>query len=253
MGERSYHQAVLETDARTDSRTDTRTGLASAVAGWRPQRFGDGRAGQIADPIIEPLWTGPRILVLVDDGTVRLTDTEGVEIDGHDDIRDDLAEAAAGATILLEASLPPEPIQGVDAIARRDEVPIPAAGKAMTQMVFGQRGAKSDRLADRAEEAKRRSGADAASDVALVAVDLLWLDDVRLLDVPLLERKRILESVLPESHLIRVGIHVRPPVDTWLGSWRAFGFSRLAYKAANSRYVPGEKNPHWALAEIPHR
>jgi hypothetical protein len=42
-------------------------------------------------------------------------------------------------------------------------------------------------------------------------------------------------------------------VDRWLGSWRAFGFRRLAYKAANSRYAPGEKNQQWALADIPHR
>jgi ATP-dependent DNA ligase len=94
---------------------------------------------------------------------------------------------------------------------------------------------------------------DLASEVALVAVDLLWLDDEALIDVPLLERKRILESVLPESELIRRGVHVRPPVDTWLGSWRASGFSRLAYKSANSRYAPGEKNEQWALAEIPRR
>jgi hypothetical protein len=31
------------------------------------------------------------------------------------------------------------------------------------------------------------------------------------------------------------------------------GFRRLAYKAANSRYLPGAKNVDWALAEIPHR
>jgi DNA repair ATPase RecN len=48
--------------------------------------------------------------------------------------------------------------------------------------------------------------------------------------------------VIAESDLIRIGIHVKPPVDTWLGSWRSFGFRRLAYKAANSRYLPGRKN-----------
>jgi hypothetical protein len=225
----------------------------TAASTWRPQRFGDRRAAQIADPIIEPLWTGPRVLVLTERGTVRMTDTDGLEIDGHDEVRDDLADAVAGATMLLEAYLTPEPIEGGDDLAGREEIPIPQAGKALTQMVFGQRGAKSDRLVTRTEEARRRSAADSTSEVALVAVDLLWLDDEPLLDVPLLERKRILESVLPESHLIRRGIHVRPPVDTWLGSWRTFGFSRLAYKGANSRYVPGEKNQHWALAEIPRR
>ena len=46
---------------------------------------------------------------------------------------------------------------------------------------------------------------------------------------------------------------MKPPIDAWLGSWRSFGFRRLAYKAANSRYTPGEKSPEWALAEIPAR
>jgi hypothetical protein len=229
------------------------TDAGTAAATWRLQQFGDRRANTIEDPIIEPLWTGPRVLALVDRETVRLTDNEGIELDGHEEIRDDLAEAAAGSTILVEAYLTPEPIQAMTEVARRDQPQVPQPGQVLTSMVFGERGSRSARHADRTDEAKRRSLAGPPSDVALVAVDLLWLDDDALLDIPLLERKRILESVLPESHLIRVGVHVRPPVDSWLGSWRSFGFNRLAYKAANSRYVPGEKNRDWALAEIPRR
>jgi hypothetical protein len=225
----------------------------TAAGSWRPQQFGDRRAADIDDPLIEPLWTGPRVLVLIDGAAVRITDVDGQALDGLHEIRDDLVGAAAGATMLLDAYLTPEPIEGTDELAGRDEVEIPEAGRALTQMVFGQRSAKADRLATRTAEARRRSPASAMSEVALVAVDLLWLDDEPLLNVPLLERKRLLESVLAESHLIRRGVHVRPPIDTWLGSWRASGFGRLAYKAANSRYVPGEKNPSWALAEIPRR
>jgi hypothetical protein len=229
------------------------TDAGTAAETWRPQQFGDRRANDIENPVIEPLWTGPRVLAFVDRDTVRMTDAEGVEIDGHEDIRDALAEAAAGATILLEAYLTPEPIQALTDVARRDAPEIPDSGKMLTGMVFGDRGGRSERLADRTIEARRRSVEGSTSDVALVAVDLLWLDAEALLDVPLLERKRILESVLLESNLIRVGIHVRPPIDAWLGSWRSFGFNSLAYKAANSRYVPGTKNPQWALARIPRR
>jgi ATP-dependent DNA ligase len=82
---------------------------------------------------------------------------------------------------------------------------------------------------------------------------LLWLDDQPLLDVPLLERKRILESVLDESKLVRRGIYIRQPIDTWVGSWRSFGFNRMAFKAANSRYLPGQPNPDWAIADLPTR
>lgn len=229
----------------------TDPGAAAAI--WRPQLFGDRQARNVADPIIEPLWTGPRVLALIDRQTIRLTDADGVEVEGHDDIRAELSAAVGGGTVLVEGYLTPEPIQAIGDVARRDATPVPQPGQVLTQMVFGQRGDRSGRHADRTEEAKRRTVAGSTSDVAFVAVDLLWLDDEALLDVPLLERKRILESVLPESHLVRVGIHVRPPVDAWLGSWRSFGFNRLAYKAANSRYIPGGKNDHWAFVEIPRR
>jgi hypothetical protein len=225
----------------------------SAAATWRPQLFGDKRAATIADPIIEPLWTGPRVLAFVTDGTVRLTGVDGEAIDDHDEIRDALREALAGSTVLIEAFLTSEPLQAPSAIAGRDIVTMPQASRAMTQMIVGTRGERKDRLERQQDEARRRSVDDTDERLAIVAVDLLWLDDESLCDVPLLERKRILESVLPESDLVRVGIHVKPPIDAWLGSWRAFGFRRLAYKAANSRYVPGHKNPDWATAEIPAR
>jgi hypothetical protein len=231
---------------------------ATAAATWRPQLFGDKRAATIKDPIVEPLWTGPRILALVDRGTVRLTDAEGepVEENGVDNLADIIAAlgaAMAGGTALFEAYLTPEPIQAPAEIAARDSVTLQKPGQAMTQMVFGSRGDRKDRLLARQEEARQRTVVGTADRLAIVAVDLLWLDDESLCEIPLLERKRILESVLPESDLVRVGIHVKPPVDTWLGSWRSMGFHRLAYKNANSRYLPGQKNQEWATAEIPPR
>lgn len=233
------------------------TALAAA-ADWRPQLFGDKRAATIADPIIEPLWTGPRVLAFVDGGTVRFTDVDGVVIEenGIDNLPDliaGLGEAMAGGTALFEAYLTPEPIQAPSALAARDSVTLQKPGEVVTQMVLGSRGNRKDRLLARQEEARQRTLEGSADRLAFVAVDLLWLDDESLCDVPLLERKRILESVLPESDLIRVGIHVKPPVDAWLGSWRSMGFHRLAYKGANSRYLPGVKNQEWAQAEIPAR
>jgi hypothetical protein len=229
------------------------TSAGAAAATWRLQRYGDRRAATIADPIVEPLWTGPRVLALVDGDTVRLTDGDGATVDGHDQLVAELREAVGGATVLLEAFLTPEPIRAAPGVASRDIVELPKPGQAMTQMIIGVRGERKRRLREQQAEARRRTVDGADDEVALVAVDLLWLDDDSLCDVPLLERKRLLESVVEERHLIRVGIHVKPPIDTWLGSWRSFGFRRLSFKAANSRYVPGEKNQEWAQAEIPQR
>jgi hypothetical protein len=71
--------------------------------------------------------------------------------------------------------------------------------------------------------------------------------------VPLLERRRILDSSIDESQLVRLGAYVRLPVDAWIGSWRAQGFRAVAYKAANSRYAPGATADDWATARIPRR
>lgn len=227
------------------------TDAVAAAAAWRPQLFGDKRARSIADPIIEPLWTGPRILALVDGGDVTMSDIDGDRVDGHDAIAAELRTAADGATLIVEAALTSEPLQAPEDIASRDRIPVPEPGRMLTQMVVGSRGERKARLAAREEEARRRTLVGVDDEVALVAIDLIWLDDESLCEVPLLERRRVLESVLTESRLIRVGVGVRPPVDPWLGSWRAFGFRRIAFKAANSRYVPGAKNDDWAVAEIP--
>ena len=58
---------------------------------------------------------------------------------------------------------------------------------------------------------------------AFVATDLLWLDGQSLLDVPLLERRRILEGVLDEAYLVRRSAIVRPSAVLTLVTWGALG------------------------------
>jgi ATP-dependent DNA ligase len=89
--------------------------------------------------------------------------------------------------------------------------------------------------------------------LSFVATDLLWLDGTSLLDVPLLERKRLLEAVVIESDAVRLGAFVRPPIERWVASWRSQGFSGLTFKAANSRYLPGLPNPEWVITGMPRR
>jgi len=89
--------------------------------------------------------------------------------------------------------------------------------------------------------------------VAFVAIDLLWLDGDPLLEVPLLERKRVLDSVIEPTELVRLGVYVRPPVETWISTWRRLGFIGLSVRAANSRYHPGEERPDWTLTPMPRR
>ena len=122
----------------------------------------------------------------------------------------------------------------------------------MSQLWFGNLLRAAGATSPRVEQTERAAPA-VEDDVALVVVDLLWLDDEPLLDVPLLERKRILESALGESRLVRRGTFVRPPVDPWLGSWRAFGFSRMSLQGRQLALSAGPANPHWTVADVPAR
>ena len=84
---------------------------------------------------------------------------------------------------------------------------------------------------------------------SLMAVDLLRVDGASLLDVPLLERKRLLESVIAAGPLLRLSSHVRPPVDPWVATWKSMGLAGGILKAANSRYHPSEDTIEWRVVK----
>jgi hypothetical protein len=226
----------------------------AATLAWRPQAFGNRRARSIDDPLVEPLWTGLRILGHVDGGRALLRDLDGDPVDDFPAINTALAAAIRAERVVVDAHLSHQPIQAIADIAARARTEAPnAAAAAVGQMwfggLFGRRGPKA--AVDPASVGREMPAAD--EDIAIVVVDLLSFDDQPLLDVPLLERKRILEAVLIESELVRRGIYIRPPIDAWIGSWRTSGFSRMAFKAANSRYLPGRPNPEWAIVDLPIR
>jgi ATP-dependent DNA ligase len=228
------------------------TDPTSAALDWRPQAFGGRRAATIDDPLVEPLWTGLRVLAHVDAGQATIRDLDGDLVEDFPEITTALAGSIRARRVVVDAHLSHQPIQAMDEVAARDTVETPKAAAAAGQMLFGlRRGGRVKAALDPATVGRDPLPADA--DIAIVVVDLLWLDDQPLIDVPLLERKRILESVLDESRLVRRGIYIRPPIDTWIGSWRTFGFNRMAFKAANSRYLPGQPNPDWAIADLPIR
>ena len=225
-----------------------------AVArGLRPQEFGRVRTTSIVDPLVEPAWLGPRVIAAVGDDRATLW-WEGDAFDERPEVTAALARATGPSVVdgaifegYLAKQVAPEGVGteiGVSAVTPTN---------AITKMFIGGR-------RDRAAEFEERRAAERAAlifepddVVSIVLVDLLWLDGQSLLDVPLLERKRVLESIVPPEQLVRTSPYVREPLGSWIGSWRAQGFRAMSFKAANSRYRPGETAKDWTLADLPRR
>jgi len=238
----------------TDADAAAGPGSGSPTLDWRPQGFGKTRAAAIDDPLVEPLWAGVRVLAHVDAGRTTLLDLDGDPVDDFPEINSALAGAIRAERVVVDAHLTHQPVQAIAEVAARDSrgAEAPTATAVVGQWWFGGL-LRRRRKVPLDPESIGRDPLPANADIAIVVVDLLAIDDQPLLDVPLLERKRILESVLVETEYVRRGIYIRPPIDTWIGSWRTFGFNRMAFKAANSRYLPGQPNPDWAIADLPSR
>ncbi len=231
-----------------ESQAVTPRRIPADLADWRPQRFGSGNARKVVDPIIEPAWSGLRTIVRVGFGpAVELIDENGRALVDLPQIEAAVSAAARASSLVLDGYLTRQATRTSEGLMLKGPE-APSVADLTTQLFFGSAGQRK-----RQELVRNRQEDAAGGPVAFVAIDLLLVDDEPIVDIPLLERKRILEGVLDEAELVRRTAFVRPPVDPWIGTWRSIGFSLLAYKAANSRYHPGRSNPDWATARIPPR
>ena len=220
----------------------------------RPQEFGKTRPTTIFDALIEPAWPGPRVIAAVGAGRATLW-SGGEPVDDQAAVAEALERAIGRTAIdgaIFEAYLTKQAAsEGVGVRTWQNQYPTITG--TMTRMFIGGRRNRLQEYEERKEAEAAASAFEEDDVVSLVIVDLLWLDGQWLLDVPLLERKRVLESIIPEEQLVRPGPYVRQPIASWIGSWRAQGFNAMTFKAANSRYRPGETADDWTLAEMPRR
>ncbi len=222
---------------------------------WRPQRFGRKNVRKVADPLIEPVWAGERVLVEAETmgpgvgerPRVVIIDEDGDPVDTFPDVAAGIGAAVRALRVVLDGYLTDRVERGAEDSSLTG-VQVPKASDLTRQLLMG-----GGRRHEELPPADQSRLADPRVPTTFVAVDVLMVDDQELLDVPQLERKRVLESVLDENRFVRRGIYVRPPLDPWLLSWRSIGFHSVAFKAANGRYRPGLENDGWAISRIPTR
>jgi hypothetical protein len=218
----------------------------------RPMGFGRSGPDRITEPVVEPAWPGQRVIVAVSGEAVALFD-DGEDVAGHEDIRGHLARQLAPSldAAILDGYLTKQ-VVNEDAVIYTGTDQLPSTAKLITESMLGTRRNRERDVEELGAELLSRS-IDEDDEVNLVITDLLWLDGDWLIDVPLLERKRVLESIMPGDDLVRAGLYVRPPIHTWIGSWRAQGFLGITYKDANSRYRSGTVAADWASSSMPRR
>lgn len=224
----------------------------TATAHVLPMPFGPVEVRTIRDPVYEPLWIGRRAIARLAGGRAALSDEEGDDLVAFDDLRAAIPPAVLAADAVVDGYLVPVP-RDTTGIATLVEGELPTPRAVGRQLFLGggaRRAARRDALD---ATLARRTVTIPAGGGAFVAIDLLELDGASLLDVPLLERKRLLEAVIVESTLVRRTPIARPPVQAWFAQWRALGFLEYAAKAANSRYTPGVAGSEWAIGGIPRR
>jgi ATP-dependent DNA ligase len=208
---------------------------------WRPQRFGRGFRA-IREAIVEPSWEGVRVLARLSGGQTRFTDEEGVDCtDEFAAVASAVAAAALAGDFIVDGFLT---VEATQIVAGRPMAGIqtPTKGQVMTQWIAGSRAVRSS---------PPERHLDPERPIAFVAVDLLSIDGARLLDVPLLERKRILDGALAPTELVRITPFVQAPGGSFINTWRGLGFRELAYKAVNGRYTPDLRNNDWSILPMP--
>jgi hypothetical protein len=226
--------------------------LRELATAWRPQRPGDRRPRDIRDALVEPDWEGLHVVAAVGAGEAMFWhEGEAVIVPGELDRATAAAFNASAA--LLEGRLT------TSALRSGEGVKVGSTPVERPSLIIPRALRRRD-LRTPADEHERRKAAEAATVIAalaggtrhaFVATDLLWLDGMALDGIPLLERKRLLASVIDETDLVRVGAYVTEASIATHVTWAAMGFRELHYRAANSRYRTGEVNPDCAVAPPP--
>jgi bifunctional non-homologous end joining protein LigD len=182
--------------------------------------------------LFELKWDGYRMQGRVKDGTVRLFSRRGL------DVADRFPELAG----------PPDWLDASEAILDGEVVALDAAG----QPNFGLLQARNRIGRPHGRDDGGGGGGDpehgaegGAPTIVWEVFDLLYLDGRSLLDVPLDERKRLLQSILRASPRVRYAGHVVGDGEEFYGAISEMGLEGMVAKLRTGRYESGRRSTTW--------
>jgi len=222
---------------------------------WQPERPGRRSIRDLGDAIVEPEWGGVRVAACLTVDAASLW-RDGSEIPVPDELPAALVDAFRAVGAVVEGHLTTVALQSGEGALPA----LPSVERAPLLIPRGiRKGVKDDPfVAARDHESRAAALEPTVLDAlehgerhAFVATDLLWLDGESLVDVPLLERKRHLETILEPSYLVRVTPFVKPSAILTLVTWGTLGFSELTYRTTNERYMAGRENPDRVVTRPP--
>ena len=93
-----------------------------------------------------------------------------------------------------------------------------------------------------------RSEAD--GELQFYVFDILWLDGKDLTEFPLLERKVVLESIMPKEGIIKSGYSVTADGSEFFEAAKELGLEGIIAKRSDSLYYPGSRSKDWLKIKI---
>ena len=231
------------------------TAARDVAAAWQPQRPGKRAAKNLVDAIVEPDWGGMRVVAALTVDVAALY-RNGGEVAVPEELLQALLDGFRAVDAVIEGHV-------TTSALRSGEGAFPPSPRVERPPILVPRALRKDVKDDPFVHAREYEAAEARVEPvvlealergerhAFVATDLLWVDGQALVDVPLLERRRILDGVIEESYLIRNSPFVRPSAVLTLVTWGTLGFRDLSYRAANSRYLAGSENVDWVITRAP--
>lgn len=229
------------------------TDLFRLAAEWRPQRPGRRAAKDVVDPLVEPHWEGLGVVAALATDRASLVH-EGTELTVPAELPEALVNSFTAVEALVEGRLT------TVALRTGEGGPTGEVKIERPPLLIPRFGRKGDDPFLKAREFERREMSEAPALLealasgerhVFMATDLLYLDGTHLHDVPLLERKRLLDGIIDAGFLVRLTPFVKAAAFGTLVAWGSLGFTDLYYRAANSRYLPGEENPECVIAKPP--